>query len=167
MNDFDDLETALAAEAPDDLDARILDDLRGALTVLDPPPPHLADEIKFRLTVAALEAEIAEMETNTPELAGARGTTYERASSVTFSSGGMSCMVTIEAGESGPASISGWTSRGGVEVELRERSRSRTVTSDGLGRFTFPEVARGLIYFVFRVPESSGLAPVITPAIEI
>jgi hypothetical protein len=167
MNDFDNLETTWAEETLDDADAQVLDDLREALTVLDPPPRHLADEVRFRMTVAALEADIAEMVTHTPELAGSRGTTYERASSVTFSSGGMSAMVTIEAGESAPATITGWTSVGGVEVELRERSRTRTVSSDEQGRFSFLDVERGLVHFVFRLKSDDTVAPVITPAIEI
>jgi hypothetical protein len=167
MNDSEGLEATVAGEPMDDSDARILEDLASALSSLDPPPTHLADEVKFRLTVAALEADVAEMVATSPELAGARGTTYERASSVTFSSEALSAMVTIEAGEAGWATISGWTSQGDVEIELRERSRSRTVTSDGLGRFTFTDVARGLVHFVFRLPGGTDVAPVITPAIEI
>ena len=166
MNTYDDHESRLAGSPMDAGDDAILAHLRGALDVIDPVPPHLAEEVKFRMTVAALEAEIAEIVTTSAETVGARGTSYDRATTVTFASDSLSAMVTIDEGSGQNVRISGWTSEGGVEVELRERSRSRTTTSDAQGRFSFDDVERGLVHFVFR-QETGGVAPVITPALEI
>lgn len=166
MNAFDDREDHLARGGIDAIDDAVLADLRAALEAIDPVPPTLTEEVKFRLTVAALEADVAEIVATSSELAGARGTSYDRATSVTFTSGALSAMVTIDEEGTRPASITGWTSEGGVEVELRERSRTRTTTSDSHGRFSFTDVQRGLVHFVFR-HGSAGVAPVITPAIEI
>jgi hypothetical protein len=167
MDAFGDLERTLAGEPIDEIDERVLGELRAVLDSVDPPPSNLADDVKFRLTVAALEADVAEMVATNPELAGARGTTYNRATTVTFYSDLLSVMVSIELGDAGPATISGWTSEGGVEVELRERSRTRSVISDEQGRFSFLDVERGLVHFVFRLQSDDTVAPVITPAIEI
>lgn len=167
MNQFDDFESALAEGRLDDEDTRVLATLRAALDAVDPPPRDLAESVKFRLTVAALEAEVADMVASSPELAGARGTTYHRAATVTFSSETLSAMVSIEPDDAGTSTISGWTSEGDVEVELRERSRTRTTTSDAHGRFRFSGVERGLTHFVFRAHGAGDSPPVITPAIEI
>ncbi len=166
MNAPDDREDSLARGGIDAIDDAVLADLRAALEAIDPVPPTLTDDVKFRLTVAALEADVAEMVATSSELAGVRGTSYDRATSVTFTSGALSAMVTIDEQSAHAVSITGWTSEGGVEVELRERSRTRTTTSDAHGRFSFADVQRGLAHFVFR-HGSAGVAPVITPAIEI
>ena len=54
------------------------------------------------MSVAALEAEIAEITTTTPELAGVRSTDYDRAGTITFSSEQLSAMITIELVDGGP-----------------------------------------------------------------
>ena len=46
--------------------------------------------------------------------------------------------------------IVGWVTETGVEVELRERGRTRTTEVDPEGRFTFGGVERGLVNFVLR-----------------
>jgi hypothetical protein len=166
MNAPENREDSLARGGLDAIDDAVLAQLRAALEAIDPVPSTLTDEVKFRLSVAALEADIAEIVATSSELAGVRGTSYDRATSVTFTSGALSAMVTIDEQASGAASITGWTSEGGVEVELRERSRTRTSISDAHGRFSFADVQRGLVHFVFR-HGSAGVAPVITPAIEI
>lgn len=166
MNTADDHETELALGPLDRLDDAVLHDLRAVLDIVDPVPPTLTDDVKFRLSVRALEAEVAEIVATSLEAIGARGTDYDRATSVTFTSDSLSVMVTIDERTTKTAGISGWTSDGGVEVELRERSRSRTTTSDAHGRFAFEDVERGLVHFVFR-HDDAGVSPVITPAIEI
>ena len=112
-------------------------------------PADLVDRVKFAMSVAALEAEVAEI-VSSATLETVRGTDYDRADTVTFASEGLSVMVTIEHGAATRADIVGWVSEGDVEVELRERGRTRTTVVDDEGRFTFPAVERGLVNFVLR-----------------
>ena len=129
-------------------------------------PGDLVDRIKFAMTVAALEAEVAEI-VSSATLETVRGTDYDRADTVTFASDGLSVMVSIEHGATTKVDIVGWVSESGVEVELRERGRTRTTAVDAEGRFTFVGVERGLVNFVLRRGADSGAPPIITPAIEL
>ena len=155
MNTTPDPETTLATGPLDDVDTLVLRQVRRLHEVLDPPPADLADRIKFAMSVAALEAEVAEI-VSSATLETVRGTEYDRADTVTFASDGLSVMVSIEHG----ATIK-------VEVELRERGRTRRATADGEGRFTFIGVERGLVSFVLRRGADPSAPPIITPAIEL
>jgi len=90
-----------------------------------------------------------------------------RADTVTFASDGLSVMVNIEHGATTRADIIGWVSETDVEVELRERGRTRTAVVDEEGRFSFTGVERGLVNFVLRRRGNVAAPPIITPAIEL
>jgi len=158
---------AIAAEPIDEQDLRTLGGLRAILQASDPVPSGLAERAKFAMSVAALEAEIAEITTTTAELAGVRSTDYDRAGTITFSSEQLSAMITIELVEGTDARLSGWVTTGPTHVELRERSRTQETTTDDAGRFTFTSVQRGLVHLVMRRLDDPQSRPVITPAIEI
>ena len=166
MNASPDPEATLAAGALDDVDAHVLDQLRHLHEVVDPPPADLVDRVKFAMTVAALEAEVAEI-VSSATLETVRGTDYDRADTVTFASDGLSVMVSIEHGATTRADIAGWVSETDVEVELRERGRTRTAVVDEEGRFSFTGVERGLVNFVLRRRGDVTAPPIITPAIEL
>ncbi|MFC8503397.1 hypothetical protein ACFUC1_13625 [Pedococcus sp. NPDC057267] len=151
----------------DDLDLRALATLRAVWQASDPVPSGLADRAKFAMSVAALEAEVAEITTTTAELAGVRTTAYDRAGTVTFSSDRLSAMITIEVVDGTSARISGWVTTGPTAVELRERSGTQETTTDEAGRFTFASVERGLVHLVMRRLDEPDGKPVITPAIEV
>jgi hypothetical protein len=153
--------------ALDDLDLRALATLRTVWQASDPVPSGLADRAKFAMSVAALEAEVAEITTTTAELAGVRTTAYDRAGTVTFSSDRLSAMITIEVVDGTSARISGWVTTGPTAVELRERSGTQETTTDEAGRFTFAAVERGLVHLVMRRLDEPDGKPVITPAIEV
>ena len=158
---------ALAAEPIDEADLRALATLRSILQASDPVPGGLAERAKFAMSVAALEAEIAEITTTTAELAGVRSTDYDRAGTITFSSEQLSAMITIELVDGTDARLSGWVTTGPTHIELRERSRTQETTTDDAGRFTFTAVQRGLVHLVMRRLDDPESRPVITPAIEI
>ena len=166
MNASPEPEMSLAAQPLDAVDLHLLDALRQIHQDLDPVPPDLVDRVKFAMTVAALEAEVAEI-VSSARLETVRGTDYDRADTVTFASDGLSVMVSIEHGATTKADINGWVSETGVEVELRERGRTRTAVVDDEGRFTFTGVERGLVNFVLRRRTEAGSPPIITPAIEL
>jgi hypothetical protein len=166
MSATPDPETTLASGALDDVDAHVLDQLRHLHEVVDPPPADLVDRVKFAMTVAALEAEVADI-VSSATLETVRGTDYDRADTVTFASDGLSVMVSIEHGATTRADIVGWVSETDVEVELRERGRTRTAVVDEEGRFSFTGVERGLVNFVLRRRGDVAAPPIITPAIEL
>ncbi len=164
--DGQDWEAAAAGEI-DEQDLRALAALRSVVQASDPVPSGLAERAKFAMSVAALEAEIAEITTTTTELAGVRSTQYDRAGTITFSSDQLSAMITIEVMDGGNARLSGWVTTGPTNIELRERSRTQETTTDDAGRFTFSSVERGLVHLVMRRLDQPQSRPVITPAIEI
>jgi hypothetical protein len=166
MNASPEPEMVLAAGQLDAVDAIVLESLRQIHEELDPVPGDLVDRIKFAMTVAALEAEVAEI-VSSATLETVRGADYDRADTVTFASDGLSVMVSIEHGATTKADIVGWVSETDVEVELRERGRTRTTVVDDEGRFTFTGVERGLVNFVLRRRTDPGSPPIITPAIEL
>lgn len=167
MTHHDDIE-ALALGALDETDEQILRELREVWTELDPPPDGLTERVQFAMTVAALEAEVARIvREGADESALAVRSDYERISTVTFASESVSAMIDIEEdGADGARSVHGWVSENAIEVELRERHRSRRTTVDAAGRFTFAQVEPGLVNFVFRHTAEQDRT-VITPAIEL
>jgi hypothetical protein len=157
----------LAMGAIDGADLRALAGLGAIFRASDPVPSDLAERAKFAMTVAALEAEVAEITTPEASMAGVRSTVYERAATVTFSGDRLSAMITIEVRDDASARLSGWVTVPHTEVELRERSRTQTTTADDEGRFSFAVVERGLVHLVLRSPDGPDERPLITPAIEI
>lgn len=168
MTHPDDLE-ALATSELDGTDLQILRELRELWTAVDPPPPGLTERVQFAMTVAALEAEVARIvQEGAQESATAVRSDYERMSTMTFASESVSAMIDIEdEGVDGLRTVHGWVSENAIEVELRERHRSRRVPVDATGRFSFERVEAGLVHFVFRHTNDGDDRPVITPAIEL
>ena len=160
-------EDLLAQQPLDDTDERVLHLVRSHLDTVDPVPTHLADRVKFAMTVASLEAEVAHLMKDSRPLAAVRTTEYDRALTVTFESGSLSIMVTLEESERPGTTLRGWVTSPGAEVELRERARSSVTVADDEGRFVFDGVERGTVNLVIRQHDEPGARPVITPGIEI
>jgi hypothetical protein len=146
----------------DDIDLAILDALHQTLAVADPVPTGLVGEIEFRLSVAAMNAELALL-ANEP--AGVRSPVAENADSVTFTSSTMTLMVVIGR-DDGQLRIDAWVSGGGITVELIQGSDRLPAVSDVNGRVSWFPVQPGLARFLIS-PITSGGRPVITPAIEL
>ncbi|MFN8045801.1 MAG: hypothetical protein U0Q08_07075 [Dermatophilaceae bacterium] len=159
-------EDQLAMEPMDALDEELLARIHHLHLTRDPVPDGLVDRISFAMTVAALEADVAQtVAEGGLTAAGARSTSYDRATRVTFAHGDFSAMVTIDIGRDGSGDVHGWITEPGIDVELRERSRAQTVPADGDGRFHFSGVERGLVHLVFH--RHGGHRPIITPTLEI
>lgn len=161
----DDTLDRLSAQPLDAADGLILGRLRRAFDARDPMPADLAERMKFVMTVAALEAEVARI-VATPA-AAVRSAAYERATTVTFAAERMTVMVTLEEGGSAGVTVAGWVAGPAVEVELRTTSGSRLVRADAEGRFAFDAVARGVVHFVLRDLEHPDTPPVVTPGVEL
>ncbi|HRW17271.1 MAG TPA: hypothetical protein P5181_00330 [Dermatophilaceae bacterium] len=160
---------ALAAEPIDAIDLELLAAMREVYSRIDPVPGGLTDRIKFELTLAALHAEVAELQH--VSLAGVRDEAahYTPTESVTFTSSRLSLMVTLGPGrEEAPDTVrvDGWVTGGTVTVELRIGDESRLATPDEDGRFVITDVPHGAARFVLR-PVDDVERPVITPVVEI
>ena len=119
----------LADQPIDDIDLEILAQMRRGLEEVDPMPEGMTDRIQFALTVALLEAEVANMVSDAA-LAGVRSDDYDRATTITFASDGFSATISVETGRGGQLSMHGWTSEPGAEVEVRERARTQRTVAD-------------------------------------
>ena len=121
--------------------------------------------MKFELTLAALHAEIAELETLSSP--GVRHDDFTTTGSVTFTSSSLSLMVSVAPEPDGmTVRVDGWVTGGETEIELRVAGHSHLATADINGRFVLSSIPRGPARFVLR-PASCGGAPVITPTIEL
>ncbi len=159
----------LSLEPLDDTDAHVLAALRDLHDRIDPVPEGLAERMKFGITLAALHAEIAELQDLS--LAGARDDTaqYAATESVTFAARELSLMVSIgpagEDGVPGTVRIDGWVSGPAARVELRIGTQSRSAELTD-GRFAFEDVPHGAARFVLWPTNPEG-RPVLTPSIEV
>ena len=149
-------------EHMDDIDLAILDALHRTLTLADPVPPALVGDIEFSLSLAAMNAELAQLAS---DAAGVRAPTAESADSVTFTSSTMTLMVVIGR-DDGQLRIDAWVSGGGITVELIQGADRTPSVSDVNGRVSWSPVQPGLARFLIS-PITSGGRPVITPAIEL
>lgn len=162
---YRDLET-LAAEEIDDIDVATLQRMSALYERLDPVPPALIEAIKFELTLEALHAEIAELQ-SVDSLAGVRSEGADDSQTITFTSSNLTAMVTISPARLTGVRIDGWIAPGdGVQVDLRIDDAVRSTQADADGRFVFDEVPHGHVRFVLRRPGSDSNA-VVTPSVEI
>lgn len=167
MNTPNHNEELLASQPMDATDGRALALIRTHLELVDPVPGDLAERVKFAMTVASLEAEVAHLMSGGAMAGSVRTTDYDRATTVTFESDALSIMVTLEESGPGATTVRGWVTSPGAEVELRERARTTTTTADDDGRFVFEGVERGTVHIVIRQQDEPGTRPVITPGIEV
>lgn len=154
----------------DALDHRILQELQVVHRQLDPPPQDLAERLKFVLTLAALEAEVADLQQLSD--AGVRSDQgYAVCDTLTFTSSSLSLMVTVTAETDDAAGqptvrVDGWLTGGGVDVELSVGGHRYPATSDVHGRLIWQGVSRGRARFLIR-PATEGAKPVVTPTIDL
>jgi hypothetical protein len=157
----------LTHEPLDEFDREVLAELRAMHEQLDPPPGDLAERVKFALTLAALEAEVAELqELSLAEVRSEQ--VYATTDSMTFTSSTLSLMVTVtpDTTDFERLRVDGWVTGPGIVVELSIGTQRLTATSDANGRLVWEGVPRGRARFLIH-PTSEGARPVVTPTIEL
>jgi hypothetical protein len=154
-----------AQEPLDDLDDRVLAEVRSLWSRLDPVPAGLAERAKFALTMHSLEAELAELTRPEPALTRLDDD-VARAESVTFTSSRASLLVTVTVRGSTTAGLDGWVTVPGAVVRVHTDDGEQTTTADEAGRFTFDEVRRGPVRFAVW-PDGPQQRPVVTPPVDV
>jgi hypothetical protein len=161
-------EEHLAGEPIDAEDLRILDTIAAIHRANDPVPADLADRVRFAMSMAALEAEIADLTTLPMAAAGTRGgSSYELARTVTFSGEHLTAMITIESVREPVRRVAGWVDNAAVRVELRTPAGTHSTTTDAEGRFAFDAVRPGLVHLVLWRTDLADGRPLMTPPMEI
>ncbi|HZM76257.1 MAG TPA: hypothetical protein VFC19_11050 [Candidatus Limnocylindrales bacterium] len=173
------LSAALPSAAPeleeiDDIDFAILDQLRTIYDVLDPPPPDLADRVRFCLALDNLNVEISRLQRETLVGSGARST--ERTRTITFDSTNLTIMVSIVEMAGDEVRLDGWLAPARpLRVELRVAGASPNVAdvshfveTDDTGRFVFCGVRHGLAQLLVHPLAdgmAEGLGTIVTPSL--
>ena len=151
-------------EPIDELDLGILAQLQDLFDTVDPPPPHLSDEVVFAVSLAALDAELATLKAQSELLLRSSGAASTDA--VTFTSSALQLMVSASDDDGETLRIDGWVTGGGIEVELLRGSEAVEAISDAHGRLVWRRVPHGPVRFLIH-PSTAGSRPVLTPVIEL
>lgn len=150
----------------------LLVELASLYEVLDPVPPDLAEDVRIALTVEALQAELAEL-VATPALAVRAEDEPVLADTITFASGPVSLMVTVDDSDPAGLVVDGWVTGGGAAIELHVGDRVIEARADEYGRFVVTGVPRGRAWFVVRpvavgdAGDAGDRAAIVTPAVEL
>lgn len=157
-------------EQPDD--EGVLAMIRSVFEAADPVPAGLVERIRFSVTLADLEGELARLIAAETEMA--RGAP-EESRTITFDSSSLTIMIRIDSNADGTARVDGWLAPPRrCQVELTLAGGSVTVDADEQGRFVFSSVPRGTARLVVRPPERGsadsspgpfGIKAVVTPAL--
>jgi hypothetical protein len=165
--------TDASANAPlDEIDAAIIDQLRSAYALADPPPADLDDRVAFAIALTAVDLEVARLQEDPFVGSGPRGD--ERTRTITFDAQSLTILVSIVDLPDGRVRLDGWLAPPAPRrVELRmgapsaARAATRLVTADDSGRFVFADAGHGLAQLVIHPAPDGGGGPgtsVVTPA---
>lgn len=156
----------LAGEPLDSVDGLLMDSVSALYSLIDPIPADLVERLQFAISLAALNAELAELQQLENLVSSARSA--DETKTLTFTSESLTTMVTVTGAGPDRVRIDGWCAPGaGAAVELRQLTTSLQTEADEDGRFVFDNVAHGMTRFVVRFDGSHGRNPVITPAVEL
>lgn len=162
------------ADAPlDAADEALLATLASALQRHDPVPAGLTGEIRFRLSVQALHAEVAEIVRQGVDQPVLRGPEYARTETISFTGGELSALLTITPLDEGAVRVDGWLTGEGytgaganVQVLHAGGPARDQIAVDQHGRFAWSRLARGEVQFLFT-PADPQRRPVVTRHTEL
>ncbi|HTZ42520.1 MAG TPA: hypothetical protein VMB79_01545 [Jatrophihabitans sp.] len=159
---------SLADEPMDSVDAEILARTAVLYERLDPVPADLVDQLRFAISLEALEFELAVLVVDADRLLSVRTEQTSTVQTLTFTCDALTIMVNVGSEGPGHKRIDGWLAPGSAgRVELHQSNRVLTADADPDGRFAFPTVEPGLTRFVVRLAPEDRHAPVATTMVEI
>lgn len=133
----------------DEVDVRLLADIRAIFEAIDPMPPDLPDRIRFGLALRDPEIEMAWLAEEEDLALAVRGAEQNR--TVTFDSDSLTVMIRIDVNRDGTAHLDGWLAPAQRrQVEIKTAADSLSVASDEQGRFAFARVPRGVARLLVR-----------------
>ncbi|MEI2776622.1 MAG: hypothetical protein V9G19_11785 [Tetrasphaera sp.] len=140
-------------------DERLLLELHDLFDDLDPVPVSLAEDAKFAIAVAGLEAELAQIVD--ADLLAVRDRTLPGAA-VTLTSSAVSVLIAPSPLPDGTVRLDGWATRPGAEIGayadpdpllLQTLDPAAHTTADEFGRFVLEGLRPGRHVFLVRVAE--------------
>ncbi|RKT54832.1 hypothetical protein [Saccharothrix australiensis] len=132
----------------DDLDGRVLREVRWLWESLDPAPADLVDRIRFAVELEDSEVEVVRVIEHR-EVAGVRGDVHSRM--ITFAGGTVDFMVNVQARGDGTYRVDGWLSPPAPhEVEVRTPAGPLRTSANEDGRFALGRIPSGFVQFVIR-----------------
>lgn len=154
----------LADQPLDETDQRLLDSVAELYTRFDPVPDELVERVVVAIALDSLDAELAELQSQVLEPAGARGMQAGRIQSLTFASSSLVLLVKITRSSPDHVRIDGWVAPGAeAVVELVQDAVVDRTVADQDGRFVFDEVAHAPTRFVVHPAEPGQTRVVGTP----
>jgi hypothetical protein len=168
-------EADAAGERLDETDRAILDHVRTAHALVDPPPGDLNARVRFAIALENADIELARLADDVLVGSGARST--ERTRTMTFDADSLTVMVAVADITDAELRLDGWLApAGALRVELRiagagpdVRRASRQTRADEAGRFVFDGVGHGLVQLLVHreggaEPGAGTAASVVTPS---
>lgn len=151
-------------DQPSAPDLELLARLRTLYERTDPVPETLVEDSLVAVTVATLDAELAEL-TSAP-LVGVRDDD-PGAGAATFTGEEASLMVTASEVDRGRLTLDGWVTPGGATVDIHGGQAVHRVVAEPSGRFVAHDLPPGRMWFVvWPAGPDSDRRPLVTPAIE-
>lgn len=153
----------------DRADESILEALAAMWRSRDPVPPGLADRARFAVALHEVEVEVARIVSHGPELVGARSTTDDAATSLSFATREVTVSLLLGEVRAGLRRVDGWLA---AEDDLPPDARVHLQVEDGEheaapsaeGRFSFPDVPVGMARLALHVGNDVTM---VTPTFEI
>lgn len=153
-----------ASQPLDEIDQRVLDSVAKLYTELDPVPNALVESIVVAIALDSLDAELAQLQSQVLEPAGARGVESGQIQSLTFSSSSLVLLIKITRSSPDRVRIDGWAAPGAAAVvELVQDGVAHQTVADQDGRFVFADVAHAPTRFVVHPAEPAQTRVVGTP----
>lgn len=153
-------------ELLDNADRQLLSGIAELWDTVDPVPADLALEIRFRLSVRALHADVAELQREADQIGAFRDDTPVRTDTLTFSCDELSTMVTVIAVGEERVRLDGWVTVPECAIELRVLTKDRQgsaavhhLRADADGRWTVDGIAAGPAQLVFRHGDRTVVTP--------
>ncbi len=136
-------------------DDQVLAKLTEALEAIDPLPEAVLEAAKSVFTWRTIDAELASLvfDSATEDLAGVRS--VEATRQLTFRTPGVEIELVVLS-ETSRRIVGQLVPPQSAEIVLHHEDGTRTVHSDGLGRFTLHDVPAGPVRLVCRLEDESG-----------